>query len=69
MFALEFIIDNQDSIRELWAVWCQIGSKVHIVTGAVSAAQNIVKCMNVVDWRRVILYLNNLFQVNNFNRG
>ncbi|HEX4044373.1 MAG TPA: cell division protein FtsA [Gammaproteobacteria bacterium] len=42
----EFIIDNQDSIREpLGMSGVRLEAKVHIVTGAVSAAQNIVKCM------------------------
>lgn len=42
----EFIIDNQDSIREpIGMSGIRLETKVHIVTGAVSAAQNIVKCM------------------------
>lgn len=42
----EFIIDNQDSIREpLGMSGVRLEAKVHIVTGAVSAAQNIVKCL------------------------
>lgn len=42
----EFIIDNQDSIREpLGMSGVRLEAKVHIVTGAVSAAQNIMKCM------------------------
>jgi len=42
----EFIIDNQDSIREpVGMSGIRLEAKVHIVTGAVSAAQNIVKCM------------------------
>lgn len=42
----EFIIDNQDSIREpIGMSGVRLESKVHIVTGAVSAAQNIVKCL------------------------
>ena len=42
----EFIIDNQDSIREpVGMSGVRLEAKVHIVTGAVSAAQNIVKCM------------------------
>lgn len=43
----EFIIDNQDSIREpIGMAGVRLEAKVHIVTGAVSAAQNIVKCVN-----------------------
>jgi cell division protein FtsA len=42
----EFIIDNQDSIREpVGMSGVRLEAKVHIVTGAVSAAQNIVKCL------------------------
>lgn len=42
----EFIIDNQDAIREpVGMSGVRLEAKVHIVTGAVSAAQNIVKCM------------------------
>src|SRR5471030_355482 len=42
----EFIIDHQDSIREpIGMAGVRLESRVHIVTGAVSAAQNIVKCV------------------------
>lgn len=42
----EFIIDSQDSIREpIGMAGVRLEAKVHIVTGAVSAAQNIIKCM------------------------
>ncbi len=42
----EFIIDQQDSIREpIGMSGVRLEAKVHIVTGAVSAAQNIVKCL------------------------
>jgi cell division protein FtsA len=42
----EFVIDNQDSIREpIGMSGVRLEAKVHIVTGAVSAAQNIVKCL------------------------
>src|SRR5471030_1351401 len=42
----EFIIDNQDSIREpVGMSGVRLEAKVHIVTGAVSATQNIVKCL------------------------
>ncbi|MCC7074512.1 MAG: cell division protein FtsA [Deltaproteobacteria bacterium] len=41
----EFIIDDQDGIREpLGMSGVRLESKVHIVTGAVTSAQNIVKC-------------------------
>lgn len=42
----QFIIDNQDSIREpVGMSGVRLEAKVHIVTGSVSAAQNIVKCV------------------------
>ncbi len=42
----EFVIDGQDGIREpLGMSGVRLEVKVHIVTGAVSAAQNIVKCV------------------------
>lgn len=41
----EFIIDDQDGICEpIGMSGFRLEVKVHIVTGAVSAAQNIVKC-------------------------
>ena len=46
----EFIIDNQDCIREpVGMSGVRLESKVHIVTGAVSAAQNIIKCVEKCD--------------------
>ncbi len=42
----EFIIDNQEGIREpVGMSGVRLESKVHLVTGAVSAAQNIIKCV------------------------
>lgn len=42
----EFIIDNQGSIREpIGMAGVRLESRVHIVTGSVSSAQNIVKCV------------------------
>lgn len=42
----EFIIDNQEGIREpIGMSGVRLEAKVHIVSGAVSAAQNIVKCV------------------------
>jgi cell division protein FtsA len=42
----EFIIDSQEGIREpIGMSGVRLEAKVHIVTGAVSAAQNIVKCV------------------------
>src|SRR5688572_14605633 len=43
----EFIIDEQDGIREpLGISGVRLEAKVHIVTGAVASAQNVVKCAN-----------------------
>jgi cell division protein FtsA len=42
----EYIIDGQDGIREpVGMSGVRLEAKVHIVTGAVSAAQNIIKCI------------------------
>jgi cell division protein FtsA len=42
----EFIIDAQEGIREpIGMSGVRLEAKVHLVTGAVSAAQNIVKCV------------------------
>lgn len=43
----EFMIDNQDGIRDpIGMSGVRLEAKVHIVTGAVSSAQNIIKCAN-----------------------
>ncbi|MFM1848740.1 MAG: hypothetical protein RL417_2214 [Pseudomonadota bacterium] len=43
----EFIIDEQDGIREpLGISGVRLEARVHIVTGAVASAQNVVKCAN-----------------------
>jgi len=42
----EFIIDGQDGVREpIGMSGVKLETKVHIVTGAVSAAQNVIKCV------------------------
>ncbi len=52
----EFIIDGQEDVREpLGMSGVRLEVKVHMVTGAVSAAQNIVKCV-----RRCGLEVNDL---------
>jgi cell division protein FtsA len=52
----EFIIDGQEDVREpIGMSGVRLEVKVHIVTGAVSAAQNIVKCV-----RRCGLQVNDL---------
>lgn len=43
----EFIIDNQDGIKEpLGMSGVRLAAKVHLVTGACSSAQNLIKCAN-----------------------
>lgn len=43
----EYIIDDQDGIRDpVGMAGVRLEAKVHIVTGAVSSAQNIIKCAN-----------------------
>jgi cell division protein FtsA len=52
----EFVIDGQEDVREpLGMSGVRLEVKVHIVTGAVSAAQNIMKCV-----RRCGLEINDL---------
>ena len=42
----EFVIDHQDGIKEpIGMSGVRLEAKVHMVTGAVSAAQNIIKCV------------------------
>jgi cell division protein FtsA len=42
----EFVIDSQEGVKEpIGMSGVRLEAKVHIVTGAVSAAQNIVKCV------------------------
>ncbi|KAA3653625.1 MAG: cell division protein FtsA, partial [Proteobacteria bacterium] len=42
----EFIIDGQDGVREpIGMSGVKLEVKVHIVTGAVAAAQNVIKCV------------------------
>ena len=56
VLAQEFIIDGQEDIREpIGMSGVRLEVRVHIVTGAVSAAQNIVKCV-----RRCGLEVNDL---------
>ena len=43
----EYLIDQQDGIRDpIGMSGVRLEAKVHIVTGAVSSAQNIIKCAN-----------------------
>lgn len=43
----EYIIDNQDKIkRPLGMSGVRLEAEVHVVTGAVTSAQNIIKCVN-----------------------
>jgi cell division protein FtsA len=44
----EFVIDNQEGIREpVGMSGVRLEAKVHLVSGAVSAAQNIIKCVRM----------------------
>jgi cell division protein FtsA len=48
----EFIVDNQGCIREpIGMSGVRLEAKVHIVSGAVSSAQNIIKCVERCDLR------------------
>ena len=43
----EFLIDNQEGIKEpVGMSGVRLEAKVHIISGSISAAQNIVKCIN-----------------------
>src|SRR5262249_62038106 len=43
----EYIVDEQDGIREpLGMAGVRLEAKVHIVTAAVTSAQNVIKCCN-----------------------
>ncbi len=43
----EYVVDDQDGIREpLGMSGVRLEAKVHIVTGALTSAQNIIKCCN-----------------------
>lgn len=43
----EFIIDDQDGIRDpIGMNGVRLEAKVHVVTGAISTAQNLIKCAN-----------------------
>jgi cell division protein FtsA len=43
----DYVVDDQDGIKEpLGMSGVRLEAKVHIVTGAVSSAQNIIKCAN-----------------------
>lgn len=48
----EFVIDDQEGVREpIGMSGVRLEAKVHIVTGGVSAAQNIVKCIERCELR------------------
>ena len=47
VFPQDYIIDEQDGIKEpLGMSGVRLEAKVHMVTGAVTSVQNIVKCCN-----------------------
>ena len=59
--AQEFIVDDQDGIIDpLGMAGVRLEAKVHIVTGAVTSAQNIIKCANRAGWMYMILCWNPL---------
>ena len=46
----EFIVDNQDGIQDpVGMAGVRLEAKVHIVTGAVTSAQNIIRCAHMAD--------------------
>jgi len=46
----EFIIDNQEGVREpVGMSGVRLEAKIHVITGAVSAVQNIIKCVRRCD--------------------
>ena len=58
-----YIIDGQEDIRHpVGMSGVRLEANVHIVTGAVSAAQNITKCVNVRRGRRLICVSDRLEQ-------
>ncbi len=55
----EFIVDDQQAIQNpLGMTGIRLETKIHIVTGAVSSARNIIKCCNKADLESVTLFLN-----------
>ncbi len=47
VLAQEFIVDDQDGIREpIGMAGVRLEARVHIVTGAISSGQNLIKCCN-----------------------
>ena len=54
----EFVVDEQRGIRNpLGMIGVRLEAEVHIVTGSVTAAQNIVKCVNRAGFRVVDMIL------------
>jgi len=46
----EYIIDNQEGVREpVGMSGVRLEAKIHVITGAVSAVQNIIKCVRRCD--------------------
>jgi cell division protein FtsA len=46
----EFILDGQDGIKDpLGMAGVRLEAKVHIITGSIASAQNVVKCANRCD--------------------
>ncbi len=57
----EFMVDDQDGIKEpIGMAGVRLEAKVHIITGAASAAQNIIRCANRAGLRVADLVLQQL---------
>ena len=60
----EFVIDNQEGIREpVGMSGVRLEAKVHMVTGAVSAAKILSSAYVVVGWKLMTLFLSSLLPV------
>lgn len=54
----EFIVDDQGNIRNPFGmIGVRLEAEVHIITGAVTSAQNIVKCVNRAGFKAVDIVL------------
>ncbi|HUV07709.1 MAG TPA: cell division protein FtsA [Spirochaetia bacterium] len=54
----EFIVDDQRSIRNpIGMIGVRLEAEVHIITGSVTSAQNIVKCVNRAGFRVIDMML------------
>ncbi|HEB10862.1 MAG TPA: cell division protein FtsA, partial [Spirochaetales bacterium] len=54
----EFVVDDQGNIRNPFGmIGVRLEAEVHIITGAVTSAQNIVKCVNRAGFKAVDIVL------------